>query len=140
MMIPNYILLDHTADFGMKVYGKDLEDLFIGAARALVQLLIKGDPGGSLSRCNISIEGEDLPDLMVRWLGEILYLYEGENLIANTFPELCIGSHALDATVNAFPFDPDRHEVLTEIKAVTYHDSRVLLRDGQWEATVIFDV
>jgi SHS2 domain-containing protein len=139
-MIPTYTLLDHTADIGIRVYAKDLNGLFIEAARALVQLLVKGDPQGRVSKRNISIRGTDLPDIMVRWLGEILYLYEGEHLVANGFPDLKVGPHALNATVNAFSFIPDHHEVLTEIKGVTYHESRVLDRDDHWEATVIFDI
>lgn len=139
-MTPNYTLLDHTADMGIKVYAKGLNGLFIEAARALVQLLVKGNPHGRISKRNISIEGADLPDLMVRWLGEILYLYEGEQLIANGFPDLSVGPHTLNATVNAFHLNPDRHEVLREIKGVTYHESGVLDRDGHWEATVIFDI
>jgi SHS2 domain-containing protein len=139
-MTPDFTLLDHTADIGMKVSANDLDALFIEAARALVQLLVKGDPYGRVSKRNISIEGADLPDLMVRWLGEILYLFEGERLIATAFPDLTVGPHELVAAVNAFPYDPGRHEVLTEIKGITYHESRVLYRDGQWEATIILDI
>ena len=140
MMTPGHTLLDHTADIGIKVYAKDLDGLFIEAARALVQLLVKGDPHGRLSKRHISIEGTDLSDLMVRWLGEILYLYEGEHLIANDFPDLKVGPGVLNASVNAFPYKPGRHEVLTEIKGVTYHESRVLEGNDHWEATVIFDI
>ena len=86
----DFILLDHTADLGMEVYGTSLSELFEKAALALLQIML-GDkaciaPYGTRT---ISISADDTADLMVRWLGEILYLLDGEGRIVtgSTFNE-----------------------------------------------------
>jgi len=38
------------------------------------------------------------------------------------------------------PLDPARHEVRTEVKAVTYHALAVARRDGGWAGRVILDL
>ena len=37
-------------------------------------------------------------------------------------------------------FDPQQHEILKDVKAVTYHGISVDRTDTGWEATIIFDV
>jgi SHS2 domain-containing protein len=46
----------------------------------------------------------------------------------------------LDATVHFIPFDPATHEILREIKAVTYHQISVTEHMGLWSARIIFDL
>jgi len=137
---PFYTLIDHTADLRIRVHGKDLKDLFRNAGRALVDLMIVKASGDDAANIDIAIEGEDLPDLMVRWLGEILYLFEGEGVVATAFDIHELGPKGLRATVGGVPFDSETHEVLTDIKAVTYHQIEVAPRGGRWEAKVTFDV
>ncbi len=137
---PDFTLLDHTADLGMRVRGKDLKALFEGAARSLTQLMVKGSPAETSTARRISVMGEDLADLMVRWLGEILYLFAGENEIVVDVQIDSISRSRLDATLGVVSYDPDLHEILREIKAVTYHQIEVAKKGHQWETTIIFDM
>ena len=137
---PDYTLLDHTADLGIKIRGTDLKDLFESAGKALIHLMLKGATPGKTSSMKITVSGEDLADLMVRWLGEILYLFEGENLVVNYINIHDITPYRLEATLKTVPFDPQVHEILSEIKAVTYHQIEVANKGDQWEARVIFDI
>ena len=77
---------------------------------------------------------------MVRWLGEILYLFEGEGVVATSFDIHELEPKRLRATVRSVPFDPEIHEILTDIKAVTYHEIEVAPKGDRWEAEVTFDV
>jgi SHS2 domain-containing protein len=81
---PDYTLLDHTADLGIKVRGTDLKDLFQSAGKALMHLMVRADIPSKTTPMKISVSGEDLADLMVRWLGEILYLFAGEKLVVTS--------------------------------------------------------
>ncbi len=137
---PFYEQIDHTADLAIRIYGEDPQDLFQNAARALLDLMIAGAAATVSARKEIVIEGEDLADLMVRWLGEVLYLLEGEGMVATAFYIHELGPKRLRATVGGVPFDPEIHEVLTAIKAVTYHQVEAAPRGGRWEARVTFDV
>lgn len=135
-----YQIIDHTADLGIIVKGPDVENLFILAAQAMTDIMIKGDISEKTAIRDVLVEGEDFPDLMVRWLGEILYLFEGENLIVNSMEIKSISPIQLKSTLTLTSFEPERHQVLREIKAVTYHQISVNKSDDGWEARVIFDI
>ena len=137
---PDYTLLDHTADLRIMVRGTDLKDLFENAAKALVHLMVRGETPAKTAPMRISVSGEDLADLMVRWLGEILYLFEGENLVVTSIHVDSVSSSHLDAKLETLPFNPAAHEILSEIKAVTYHQIEVAEKGNRWEAKVIFDM
>ncbi|NNG07073.1 MAG: hypothetical protein HKM90_05000, partial [Desulfobacteraceae bacterium] len=51
-----------------------------------------------------------------------------------------VSSSYLEATLETAPFEPEFHEVLSEIKAVTYHQIQVTEKTNGWEARIIFDV
>ena len=136
---PDYAFLDHTADLGISVRGKDLKNLFETAAKALMHLMIEGESQAKTSDMNITVSGQDLPDLLVRWLGEILYLFEGEDLVVTSIHIDFLSLFRLDAALKTVPFDPTVHEMLSEIKAVTYHQIQVIEKNPLWEAQVIFD-
>jgi len=133
-------ILDHTADLGVVVTGNDLEDLFQNAAHAMLNIMLErpAEKGGKTR--DISINGTDLPDLMVRWLGEILYLLEGENTVVTQTKIQDITPDHLHARIKTVPFSSTRHERITEIKAVTYHQIEVVQKQGFWSARIIFDL
>jgi SHS2 domain-containing protein len=135
-----YEPLSHTGDLGMRVYGADLPDLFVHAAWAMFDLMSDATTIRPCQAINVEIEGIDLEDLMVRWLGELLYRYDTERFLccAATFPTL--EPTRLTATAQGERLDPSRHPIDTEIKAVTYHQIAVEQIDGRWQARVIFDL
>ena len=136
---PDYALLNHTADLGIKVRGVDLKDLFETAAKALMHLMTRGESPGITTEMNITVSGQDLPDLLVRWLGEILYLLEGDDLVVTSVHIDSVFPSQLNATLQMTPFDPASHKIRHEIKAVTYHQIQVIDKGSIWEAQVIFD-
>ena len=46
----------------------------------------------------------------------------------------------LTAKVGGETIDPERHEIYTEIKAVTYHGLRIEQKGSRWYAEILFDV
>ena len=71
----DYQLLDHTADLTVRIYGPDIVHLFENACGSLNDLFLDIKFTGGSTSLRITVEGEDLEDLMVRWLSEILYLF-----------------------------------------------------------------
>jgi len=135
-----YQVIDHTADLGIIVKGPDVKSLFIHAARAMTDLMVKGDISKETVIKDVLVEGEDFPDLMVRWLGEILYLFDGENLIVNSIKIKSISPTKLKSILTLTSFEPEHHQVIREIKAVTYHQISVDKTKDGWQAKVIFDI
>ena len=136
----NFTLIDHTADIGILVQGTNLKELFQNAGEALLQIMLKGDQGRQTPIQSLSVSGSDYADLMVRWLGEILYLFQGEKRLTNAIRIQDIQPYRLTAQIETVVFDPELHEILYEIKAVTYHQIEVIHKDKQWHARVIFDI
>jgi SHS2 domain-containing protein len=136
----NYRLIDHTADLGIQVAGADPAALFGNAALAMMEQIIDLQSVRAVESIHMSVEGSDWPDLMVNWLREILYLWNGREMLPVTITIADIDASGLKARIGVEPYNPDRHHIRQEIKAVTYHHIRVARSSGSWEAIIIFDV
>jgi SHS2 domain-containing protein len=135
-----YKIIDHTADFGLHVFGADPQDLFANAARAMFELITDPQTVNDAQTLTVTVEGGDWPDLMVNWLRELLYLWAGRELLVGAIDIQQVSDKKVTAIIAADRFDPQRHPVQTEIKAVTYHQIQVKSKSTGWEAKIIFDV
>ena len=135
-----YEPLSHTGDLGMVAYGQDLPELFAHAAWAMFDLMSDATTIQPQHTVTLSVNAVDLEDLLVRWLSELLYLYDTRRLLCCSFHCTLLEPTHLTATVAGEPLDPDRHPIDTEIKAVTYHQIAVAQVEGRWQARVIFDL
>ena len=135
-----YRLIDHTADLGIRVHGAGPKELFENAARAMYDLIGAEAAGEGGDRRRIGVTGADWPDLMVNWLRELLYLWNGEGLLVTAVAIDVIGEIELAATVAVAAFDARRNAIGHEIKAVTYHQIQVVQGPETWTARIIFDV
>ena len=136
-----YQLMDHTADGGLIVSGKTLSGVYRRAALALFDLMVdmEADPAGFES-VDITVDGADREDLLVNWLREVLFLWNGhEKLVTDIFIHR-ISRHRITAAVQCVDFDPEQHHIKKEIKAVTYHRTAVTRTTGGWRAEFIFDL
>jgi SHS2 domain-containing protein len=132
--------LEHTADLGLCLTAPDAPALFAVAARALFdQIAAEPRPGAGIRR-TLRASGSDWSDLLVDWLRELLYLWNGERLLLRRVKIVDLTTTALRADLELVAFDPAAHEILQEIKAVTYHRAQVNQSPAGWEATVILDV
>ena len=136
----SYEIIDHTADLGIVVKGGNIKELFVNAANAMTDLMVKADVREKGAKRKLIVEGEDLPDLMVRWLSEILYLFNGEHILVSAIEIGSISSTRLQSTLRVVSLNKGHHEILREIKAVTYHQIAVTKTPDGWEAQVIFDI
>jgi SHS2 domain-containing protein len=135
-----YTLIDHTADLGIRVLAVGLRELFEEAAAAMFDLISDGGRVAAAEVHAMQVRGRDRPDLMVNWLRELLYLWNGDRMLVARTRIDAISEQSLSAQVWTEGFDPGRHELRHEIKAVTYHGIAVRQGDEGWEAVVIFDV
>ena len=136
-----YALIDHTADVGIRVFGKTLDDLFAFATLALFDLLAGPPAAGAFhSRRQVSVSGLDWPDLMVNWLREMLFFWTDSRYLLRGIKTLSLAPYTLSASVDLARFDPETNAVNHDIKAVTYHDIDVYPVTGGWESRIIFDV
>jgi len=135
-----YEMIDHTADLGVIVYANTLQELFANAAWVLFDLMTDIKKIKPLFEVEISLSVNGLEELMVSWLGELIYLHEVKSLLFCQFNIREISTHNLAATAIGQHFQPSTHELRSEIKAATYHQLKIEKVAGQWKAQVIFDI
>jgi len=137
-----YHLLDHTADIGITIEEQSLQQLFVSAAEAMVQLMVAfKKPPVSVIEVPCSLTSQSLDQLMIRWLSELLFLFETKQLLFSRIVFDALHQKELKGTLFGFPFDPNQHEQKLVIKAVTYHKLEVLQdKSGIWKASIIFDI
>lgn len=140
MMKKEYRLFDHTADFGIHVFGKNGVDLFQNAAFAMYDQITDLSRLRSAKSIPITVTGDDWMELMFNWLRELLYLWSGRQLLVHSTRVDAISEYNLHTAVFVDPYDPYRHSIQSDIKAVTYHQLRVDRTSTGWEASIIFDV
>ena len=115
-------------------------NLFENAGYTLIDLMLNINRHEISESIKTDISGIDLPDLMVRWLSEILYLFVVENLIATNINIDNLTPNHLKSRLEVIHYNHKFHEILMEIKAVTYHQIEVAENNGLWTANVIFDL
>ncbi|MEA3429226.1 MAG: archease [Thermodesulfobacteriota bacterium] len=136
-----YRIIDHTADFGLQVFASDLKTLFADAAHAMFDQVTDINRLKGLTEYHVYVTGSDWPDLMVNWLREVLYLWTGEEKLVKKARILSLSEYELSAKLLYDTYEPDRHIIKNEIKAVTYHQIQVKnLPDRRWMSQIIFDV
>ena len=135
-----YTFIDHTADFGIHVSGVNTKALFTDAAHALFDHIIDRNTLAGNLNWDLDITGMDWPDLMVCWLRELLYLWNGNQILIKQVNIQAISEGRLSAKVKGDIYDHDKHTIIGEIKAVTYHQILVARNRRGWEAKIIFDV
>jgi len=120
-MNPGYGILEHPADVGIEARGPSLADAFAQAAEGLMSVIL--DPAHVAPRESrrIDITASDTEQLLVRWLSEVLYLFDGCGFAASHFEVQLPAPASLTATVYGEVFSPSRHTARTDVKAVTYH-------------------
>ena len=137
-MSGSYEILEHTADMALKVRGDTMDDLFLASARGLARLLSPSEDIGD------SEEHSFEERLLVEFLSEFVFLHETRGILFSRFdvavsgPE-ADGLHRVRARAWGEPFDPERHQLDSPVKAVTQHMLAVDRIGEGWEATIVMD-
>jgi len=135
-----YRIFDHTADMGMEISGKTLQALYANAGHAVFDVMTDLSRVRTAESRILKIEGMNREDLLVNYLREILYLFNGEKLLLKKCIVTDIDAQRLTGKVSGERFDSEKHRINKEIKAVTYHQLSVEQTPHGWRARVIFDV
>jgi SHS2 domain-containing protein len=133
-----------TADIAFEATGEDVEQVFVAAAEATMNVMVE-ELQSIEARVERIIEKEDaeLDMLLFDMLQEIVYYKDAEQLLLRV-RELAItereGAYLLRARAVGERLDPRRHERRADVKAVTLHRFSLQSADGLWKALVILDI
>jgi SHS2 domain-containing protein len=134
----HYELIEHTADVGVKAYGKTVAEAFEHAAEAMFDIITDTSTIQSVGQYDIELEAPDHEQLLVDWLSKLLFLNDAEDLVFGKF-EVTITGNRISARVFGEKYDNKKHKMGVEIKAVTYHILQVNEKDPIF-VQVLFDI
>lgn len=133
-----------TADIAFEATGKSLEELFVSAAEATTNVMIRDLQ--QISKCikkEIRVEAEELDFLLFDFLQEIIYYKDAELLLFGEY-SVKIGREndrfLLNADAIGEELDGQRHELVVDVKAVTMHQFEVKKTEDGWMARVVLDI
>ncbi|NBV45938.1 MAG: archease [Planctomycetia bacterium] len=135
-------IVEHTADLGLRVTAPTLELLMADAACGLFEVI-----AGDLSQIQpqsdraerFHVAGTDPMWLLFDWISELHAAFELRRMLFCSF-DVTIDAAGLHATAYGEPYDPVRHLLAHEIKAITQHELSVVETAVGWEATLIVDI
>jgi len=135
-----YRTVSRASDLAVKIFGKSQAELFANSAFALFDLMTDVDKVELRDHLPLEVEGVDRDDLMVNWMRELLYLYQGSGYLLKEFAVREVRDNYIRGQVSGEKFDPDRHEMRREIRAVVPHQSRMEKTGEQWTAQVVLEL
>jgi len=139
-----YQIVEHTADMRMRVWGKDLEELFRAGVSAVMELIKpeKTRPapppaGPSLKTRQVVLASQDTTSLLVDFLNAVITSTHINKEIYTQVKFARLSPTELKAELAAEKVE----EFKEDIKAVTYHEAEVKqAASGDWETVLVFDI
>jgi len=130
---------EHPSDLGLAATADGLGELFEALGEGLARQICPEGVTAAQTR-QIEVQAEDVEFLLVEYLSELLGLFHLERFLVAAVRVEADDEGRIRAEVAGEPFDPARHELGPEIKAVTYHKLKVARDAGRWAARVVLDL
>jgi SHS2 domain-containing protein len=131
-----YEELDHTADWALRIHGKDMSELCLNAASAMLAACGSRPGTEAPVERRVSLQAGNREVLLVRWLQEVLYSIDVFHRLPTRIEVVVTPELKLTARWQ----ETDLAAIDKPVKAVTYSGLAVTEADGRLEATVVFDV
>jgi len=141
---------DHTADVGLTAWADSLGELLAALAEGLTDVICSRSQIRPAAMRKLDVEAQDPEALAVDFLSRVLYIFAVDRfLLAEASVKVLSGGPgapggggrtAISAELAGETYDPARHEIRTEVKAVTYHQLKIAPEAGRWVGRVILDL
>jgi len=129
--------IEHTADWALRVRGAGLRELLSHAARGMSSLLVPDlETVPTDVQRQVELDTLDAESLLVEWLGELAYWAESELLIFREYDLTEVSPTHLRAILRGGRVPG----LQKHIKAVTYHNLKIVATEDGLETTIVFDV
>lgn len=137
-----YKYLEHTADAKFEVVSQTYEELFIDSVFALENLVVSTKTVSPDVIKKVNIASYDMVSLLHDFLEEMIFLLEADRFLVSEIANIEIDSEnfTLHAKLKGEVIDPEKHELLSNVKAVTYNDMKVEKTDDGYKAVVVIDL
>jgi SHS2 domain-containing protein len=133
-------LLEHPSDLGIEGSGSTIGEAFEQAALGLMAVIAVPETIEPLDERVVELDAEDVESLLVRWLSEILYLYDGEDYLLKEANIDSISPTNLRARLLGERYQPEKHTLKLDVKAVTYHQLSIETKNDRTTVRVFLDI
>ncbi len=129
---------------GLSAWADSPAELLAAMAGGLADVMCDRSQVRSAEARTVRVESPDIEALAVDFLSQLVYIFAVDHFMpAEATVTIRAGSEgelALTAELHGETYDPTRHEIRTEVKAVTYHQLKVADEGGRWVGRVILDL
>jgi SHS2 domain-containing protein len=133
--------LEHTADAGVRVRGRDAEETLARLVLAFGALLTRGGPVRVERQIVVNTDPAERAFMAIDVLRELLFRFDRDGLVpASCSVERFDETEGTVVRVGVGLHDAEAHAEGMELKAVTLHQARFQAEAGAWVAEVVFDV
>ena len=138
--LKRYEQFSHTADIGVRVFGRTLKELFENAAFAMFDIIadLEGLKGEILQ--DIELTAPNSEELLISWLDELLYNFYTKGIIFYKFEVKELSQDLLKAQATGRAVSDNRNRLKAEIKAATYYNLKIRKLDDYYQVDIVFDV
>ena len=131
---------DHTADVGLDARADTLAELFEALGEGLADVVCPRGPVAEAQKQAVYVEAEDVEALAVDFLCEVLAAIQEQRFVVASVSVKEVSDTAVTAELAGESYDETRHEIATEVKAVTYHQLKIAREADNWVGRVILDL
>jgi len=132
------------ADAAFEAWGKSAEEMLVSASDATVNIMVNDlDVIRYRHYRHLQIAENQLDMLLFQLLQELIYYKDAEQLLLRVRTirlEQQDGSWIADVELAGETIDPDRHDLVVDVKAITLHQFDVQQTASGWTVSVIVDV
>lgn len=107
--MPERLISYQVLNTGFSVTAPSLERLYIDGALSLTDFLVKLDRIQATDTRQVKVAGSNRDELMVKWVGEILSLFEKDHFLARRIIFRKFDGKQIEATLYGEKFDSIRH-------------------------------
>ena len=132
-----YKIINHTADTGIEVEGKDLKEIFFESYKGLYKIagVEKGEKEG---RDKIKIVADTYEELLIKFLNELIFYIYGEGKYCDVKKIEIKKDIGFKLEVEIEKYEIKKFE--REVKAATYHNISIKNKNGAFTTKIIFDL
>jgi SHS2 domain-containing protein len=135
-----YKFLEHTADIKIQVKEKNIEMAFISSALALKQVIAENVDIKPLLTKKIKIKGTDLSNLLYNFLEELLFLLDSEQFILSEVINFKFDKQKFIIFAEISGDKSKKYRISNDVKAITYHEMKIVERKNQVIIEFVLDV
>lgn len=137
--MPTFDFFEHTADIGIRGYGKTYLEALEGVAQGMFSHICDISKMSGTREQRLDISADTSEDLVIRFLNKLILFLETEHFVPINYELSQRIPNTIHAVLHGDTLDPAKHEVNAEVKAATYHNLKIE-HNGQWMIQVIVDV